>query len=366
MMSNGHKIIIAGGGTGGHIFPAIAIARALQRKEPDIDILFVGAKGKMEMEKVPEAGFKIIGLNIAGMNRSSWLKNITLPFKILSSLWQAKRIIKAFQPDVAIGVGGYASFPVLNVAQSKGIPTLIQEQNSFAGKTNVLLGKKAFKVCVAVKGMELFFPKNRIVITGNPVRRDIVTADMNREKAIAHFGLRPDRKTVFIVGGSLGARSVNLALLAHIDELTENNIQLIWQTGNVSFEVVQDAVKGKEDTIKIFKFISEIEKAYAAADVIISRAGALALSELSVVGRPVIFVPYPAAAEDHQTKNAQSFVKNKAALMIKDNEAKDKLVDTLLALLKDETLQKQLAKNIKQLAITNADERIANEILKLV
>ncbi len=365
-MSNGHKIIIAGGGTGGHIFPAIAIARALVRKEPGIDILFVGAKGKMEMEKVPEAGFKIIGLNIAGMNRSSWLKNITLPFKVVGSLLQAKKIIRAFQPDVAVGVGGYASFPVLNVAQSKGIPTVIQEQNSFAGKTNILLGKKAFKVCVAVKGMEVFFPKNSIVVTGNPVRETIVAANVNARKAKEAFGLQPDKKTVFIVGGSLGARSVNLALLAHLDELIDNDVQLIWQTGKSSYPAVQEAVKGYEHSIKPFKFISNIETAYGAADVIVSRAGALALAELSVVGKPVIFVPFPFAAEDHQTKNAQSFVKNNAAVMVKDEEAKERLVTELITLLKDESLQRQLAKNIKKRAITNADERIANEILKLV
>ncbi len=365
-MSDGHKIIIAGGGTGGHVFPAIAIARALQKKAPDTDILFVGAKGKMEMEKVPEAGFKIIGLNIAGMNRSSWLKNITLPVKVIRSLLQAKKILRAFQPDVAVGVGGYASFPVLNVAQSKGIPTVIQEQNSFAGKTNILLGKKAFKICVAVKGMEVFFPKNRIVVTGNPVREAIVTVNRNASGAKAAFGLQPGKKTVFIVGGSLGARSVNVALLTHLDKLIDHNVQLIWQTGKSSYRAVQEAVKGYEDTIKPFTFIGNIEEAYGAADVIISRAGALALAELSVVGKPVIFVPFPFAAEDHQTKNAQSFVKNNAALMVKDDEAKDKLVTELIKLLENEPLQRQLAKNIKQLAITNADERIANEILKLV
>ena len=360
----GHKVIIAGGGTGGHIFPAIAIARALQRKQPDIDLLFVGARGKMEMEKVPEAGYKIIGLNIAGMNRGSWLKNLTLPFKIVSSLRRAGRIIKTFRPDVVIGVGGYASFPVLNVAQSRGIPTLIQEQNAFAGKTNVLLGKKAFKVCVAAKGMELFFPKNRIVLTGNPVRKNIVQGLGDQQAALQHFGLQAGKKTVFIVGGSLGARSINEALMASLDQLQD--IQLIWQTGTTSQAAVEAAVADRKAGIKVFAFIADIEKAYAAADVVISRAGALALAELSVVGKPVIFVPFPHAAEDHQTKNAASFVKADAALMVADAAARTELVPTLRGLLADEKLQRRLATHIKERAITNADDRIANEILKLV
>ncbi len=358
--------MIAGGGTGGHVFPAIAIARALQRKKPDTDILFVGARGKMEMQKVPEAGYKIIGLNISGMNRSSWLKNVALPFKVISSILQAKKIIKNFQPDVVVGVGGYASFPVLNSAQSRGIPTVVQEQNSYAGKTNMLLGKKASKICVAVKGMELFFPKNRIVLTGNPVRKSIVNGRGSREKALKKFGLNPDLKTVFIVGGSLGARSVNEALLNNLQAVTDAGIQLIWQTGNYSYEKVSEAVKGYEDKIKVLAFITEIEQAYAATDIVISRAGALALSELSVVGKPVVFVPFPFAAEDHQTINAQSFVKKEAAFMVSDREVNEKLVPVVLNLLKDKALQKKLSVNIKKLAITDADDRIATEILKLV
>ncbi len=365
-MKNGHKIMIAGGGTGGHIFPAIAIARALQKKEPDIDILFVGARGKMEMQKVPEAGYKIIGLNISGMNRSSWLKNITLPFKILGSLRQARKIIKMFRPDVAVGVGGYASFPVLNVSQTHGIPTVIQEQNAYAGKTNTILGKKADVICVAAKGMEHFFPKSRIVLTGNPVRQSIVTGIGNKEGALKKFGLQANKNTIFIVGGSLGAKSVNEALLHHLQQIIDAGIQLIWQTGNYSYEKVSKSVKEYKEQVKVFAFINDIEQAYAATDIIISRAGALALSELSIVGKPVIFVPFPFAAEDHQTENARSLVKQDAALLIRDDEANAKLVETLLDLLNDKRLQKQMADNIKKLAITNADDRIANEILKLV
>jgi len=365
-MNNGHKIIIAGGGTGGHIFPAIAIARALQQKEKDIDLLFVGAKGKMEMEKVPEAGYKIIGLNIAGMNRSSRFKNITLPFKLMGSMMKAGSILKRFQPDVVVGVGGYASFPVLKMAQARGIPTVIQEQNSFAGKTNILLGKKAMRICVASKGMESFFPKNRIVQTGNPVRKSILSADMNRNKAIASFELREESKTIFIVGGSLGAGSVNEALLAHLDELIESGVQLIWQTGATSFSIVKKAVEKYKNRIKVFAFIKEIERAYAAADVIVSRAGALALAELSVVGKPVIFVPFPLAAENHQVKNAVSFVEAGAAGMIEDRKAKEVLVAELIQLIHDEEKQQKWAKNIKRLAITNADSRIAKEIFNLL
>ncbi len=365
-MKNEQRIIIAGGGTGGHIFPAIAIARALKRKNERIKILFVGAKGKMEMEKVPEAGFDIVGLNIAGMNRGAFLKNLWLPFKILRSLSQARRILKDFKPQVAIGVGGYASFPLLYSAQSKGIPTVIQEQNSFAGKTNKILGKKAEKICVASKNMERFFDKEKIVFTGNPVRDRIINIKRNQQEALKIFNLDSEKKTVFIVGGSQGARSINEALLAHLDEMVNEDLQLIWQTGKFSYEKVTEAVAPYKEIIKPLKFIKEIENAYAAADVIISRAGAIALAELSIVGKPVIFVPLPTAAEDHQLKNALSFVKEKAALLVKDEDAEASLVEELIKLIKDEDRKTEIKKNMKKFAVTNADERIAEEILKIV
>ncbi|HLR37034.1 MAG TPA: undecaprenyldiphospho-muramoylpentapeptide beta-N-acetylglucosaminyltransferase [Chitinophagaceae bacterium] len=365
-MNNEHKIIIAGGGTGGHVFPAIAIARALQRKDRDIEILFVGAKGKMEMQKVPEAGFEIEGLDIAGMNRSSILKNLTLPFKVLRSLSQAGKIIKRFKPDVVVGVGGYASFPVLYKAQTKKIPTVIQEQNSFAGKTNKILGEKAKKICVASKGMERFFPVERIVFTGNPVRKNILHANIMQVEALKDFGLKGGKKTVFIVGGSQGAKAINDALLVHLEQIVNADVQMIWQTGKVSYDEVMKKTERYSGTIKPFKFLTEIEKAYAAADVIVSRAGAIALAELSIAGKPVIFVPLPTAAEDHQFKNAKSFVEADAALMVKNGDAEEHLVEMLIQLLQDEKKILEMRKNIKKLAVENADEKIAAEILKLL
>ena len=361
----GLRIIIAGGGTGGHIFPALAIANAIKQVRPDADILFVGAKGKMEMEKVPQAGYKIEGLDIAGFNRSSLIKNIGLPFKLIKSFFQVKKIFKKFKPVAAFGVGGYSSFPVLKFAQSQGIKTFIHESNSFAGKTNIMLGKNATKIFVAIDGMEKFFPVNKIVISGNPVRASITNNQISREKAILFFGLDPQKKIVLSVGGSLGARSINEALDSHIAEFEKNNLQLIWQTGKPYEEKGKQAGAGKTN-IWISDFINQMEYAYAAADVVISRSGAMSVGELCVMNKPVLFVPYPFAAEDHQTVNAKKLVDKNAALMIKDSEAADKLVTTIIELAKDEQRQAELKHNISKLAITDAAEVVAREVLRAI
>jgi len=359
------KIIIAGGGTGGHIFPAVAIANALRRMQPAIEILFVGAKGKMEMEKVPQAGYKIIGLDIVGFNRSSLIKNIGLPFKIIKSFFQARKIMSEFRPDAVVGVGGYASFPMLQLAQQKKIPTVIQEQNSFAGKTNMILGKRAKKVCVAYEGMEKFFPKEKIVITGNPVRAAISRSIVSKGEGLRFFQLAEGKKTVFVVGGSLGAKSINEAVDAHLDELLNAGLQLIWQTGKLYLGRARDRVAGKPG-IWVNDFITKMEDAYAAADIVISRAGAIAIAELCVMKKPVLFVPFPYAAEDHQTVNAMSLVNKSAALIVKDSEAKDKVIPMIIELAKEEAKQSELKNNIGLLAITNADEKIAEEILNVL
>lgn len=358
------KIIIAGGGTGGHIFPAIAIANAMRRIEPDTEILFVGAKGKMEMEKVPQAGYQIRGLDIAGFNRSSLIKNIGLPFKLLKSFGQVRGIFKSFQPDAVVGVGGYSTFPVLRYAQAKGIPTFIHESNSFAGKSNILLGKKATEIFVATDGMEQIFPRDRIMVTGNPVRPSIVQVSaIPKEEALQFFGLTPGRKTILVIGGSLGAKSINEAIDKGLDDLMNAGVQLIWQTGKPY------AAKGRERSggkpgIWVNDFITQMEKAYAAADIVVSRAGAMSIAELCVVKKPVLFVPYPFAAEDHQTVNAMNLVSRNAALMVKDSEAVDKVVPTVISLANNEQQQTELKNNIGRYAIVNADEMIAKEIFK--
>jgi UDP-N-acetylglucosamine--N-acetylmuramyl-(pentapeptide) pyrophosphoryl-undecaprenol N-acetylglucosamine transferase len=360
------RIIIAGGGTGGHIFPAIAIANALKKADGTIEILFVGAKGKMEMEKVPQAGYKIQGLDIAGFNRSSLIKNIGLPFKLVKSFLQVRTIFKSFGPDAVIGVGGYSSFPVLRYAQAKGIPSFIHESNSFAGKSNMLLGKKATKVFVAGDGMEKFFLRDKILITGNPVRPDIVNvATVAKEEALRFFNLQGGKKTVLIVGGSLGARSINEAIEAGTNDLTAAGLQLIWQTGKTDAARWKKAAEGKT-SVWVSDFITQMQNGYAAADIVISRAGAMAIAELCVVKKPVLFVPYPFAAEDHQTVNAQTLVQKGAALMVKDSEAKEKVVSTIIALANDEQKQTELKNNIAALAVTDADNRIAEEILKTI
>lgn len=359
----GKRFIIAGGGTGGHIFPAIAIANALKKIDSSIEILFVGANGKMEMEKVPQAGYAIKGLDIAGFNRSSLIKNIGLPFKLIKSFMQVKRIFKDFTPDAVIGVGGYSSFPVLRYAQSKRLPTFIHESNSFAGKSNILLGKKATKVFVASEGMGKFFPSEKIVITGNPVRQSIVGATVSKEEALRFFSLKADKMTVLVVGGSLGAKSINEVIDAGLEVIEKEGLQLVWQTGKPYAQQAKERVDGRKG-IWANDFITQMEYAYAAADIVIARAGAMTVAELCVVKKPVVFVPYPYAAEDHQTANAKQLVNKQAALMIRDSEVKEKLLETVIALSKDENRQSELKNNIAAMAVTNADTVIADAIIK--
>ena len=359
------KIIIAGGGTGGHIFPAIAIANALKKIDDKIEILFVGAKGKMEMEKVPQAGYNIEGLAIAGFNRSSLIKNIGLPFKLIKSFFQVRRIFNTFKPIAVVGVGGYSSFPVLKYAQTRGIKTFIHESNSFAGKSNILLGKNATKIFVATDGMEKFFKANKLKITGNPVRKLIIENNISRTEAIEFFKLSPNKKTILSIGGSLGAKSINEAINKYINEFEKNELQLIWQTGKPYASTAQQTAKGRAN-IYTSDFITNMEYAYAAADLIISRSGAMAIAEICVAKKPTIFVPYPFAAEDHQTVNAENLVSKSAALTINDNEVLDKLVSSIIALSNNVEQQHTLKQNIAKLAIINADEVIANEILSVV
>ncbi len=359
------RIIIAGGGTGGHIFPAIAIANALKKIDAETDILFVGAKGRMEMEKVPQAGYKIEGLDIAGFNRSSLIKNIGLPFKLLKSFFQVKNIFGRFQPDAAIGVGGYSSFPVLRYAQSRGIPTFIHESNSFAGKSNMMLGKKASRVFTGTDGMEKFFPKEKIMVTGNPVRQAIASASVSKAEGTSFFSLEENKKTVLVVGGSLGAKSINEAIDKDVDQLLNAGLQLIWQTGKPYAAKAKERTAGKR-SIWVNDFITQMEYAYAAADIVVARAGAMTVAELCVVKKPVLFVPYPFAAEDHQTANARQLLNKSAALMIKDDEAADKLVPMTIDLAKDDQWQSDLRRNIAPLGITDADKVIANEIMNAI
>jgi UDP-N-acetylglucosamine--N-acetylmuramyl-(pentapeptide) pyrophosphoryl-undecaprenol N-acetylglucosamine transferase len=357
------RFIIAGGGTGGHIFPAIAIAGALKKQDPGTEILFVGAKGKMEMEKVPQAGYRIEGITIAGFNRSSLIKNIGLPFKLIKSFFQVGRILKTFKPDAVIGVGGYSSFPVLRSAQARGIPTFIHESNSFAGKSNILLGRKATRIFVAADGMEKFFPADRITITGNPVRSTIVESTITREEGIRFFGLDPALPTILSTGGSLGAKGINEAVAAHLDEFGKADTQLIWQTGK-PFAPEATALARGRGHVWTNDFIRQMEYAFAAADVVISRSGAMSIAELCVAAKPVVFVPFPFAAEDHQTANARHLVDRNAGLLVTDSEAGEKLVATALALSQDRTRQDTLRTNIGRLAITDAADRIARQIRK--
>lgn len=359
------KVIISGGGTGGHIFPAIAIANAIKNMNPAADILFIGALGRMEMEKVPKAGYRIEGLPIAGLQRSLSPKNLLLPFKVANSVSMASGIIKKFKPDAVVGVGGYASAPVLFAATLSGKPSLIQEQNSYAGITNKLLGRRVKKICVAYENMEKFFPAEKITITGNPVRKDILDLEGKRKEAFSFFNLGENRKTLLIIGGSLGARTINESISLNLGKIAGENIQVIWQTGKYYFEKCAAAAKEWEEKIKVHAFIDRMDLAYAAADVVISRAGALSIAELCVTKKPCILVPSPNVAEDHQTKNAMSLVNKDAALLVKDGEAMEKLVPAALHLVKDETLQEKLKLNIGKLAKPHADDDIAREVLKL-
>ena len=357
--------MIAGGGTGGHIFPALAIANALKRKDPDLSILFVGAKGRMEMEKIPQAGYPIEGIDIAGFNRSSLIKNVALPWLLVKSFIQVRRIMNGFKPQAVIGVGGYSSFPVLRYAQAKNIPSFIHESNSFAGKSNILLGKKAFRVFVATEGMERFFPKEKIMITGNPVRSNIVNCRVTREEGIKFFGLDPSKETILAIGGSLGAKSINGAIESGVPAFEKNNLQLIWQTGKQFSKGSEIKSRGMR-WLWIGEFIDQMEKAFAAADIVISRAGAMTIAELSVMGKATLFVPFPFAAEDHQTVNAQNLVNQHAGIMIKDSEVNEKLMATLIELSKDEKKKSELRENIRKQGRTDADEVIAGEILRSI
>ncbi len=358
------KIIIAGGGTGGHIFPALAIANALKKLKPQLEILFIGAKGKMEMEKIPEAGYDIRGIDMAGLNRSNMFKNLSLPVKLIKSYFQVKDIFKQFPPDAVIGVGGYSTFPVLRYAQKQGIPTYIHESNSFAGKSNIMLGKGAEKIFVASDGMEKFFPAEKIMITGNPVRESIVESYITKPEALNFFGLQEGKKTLLVIGGSLGAKSINDAIAKHVSDINTLDIQLIWQTGKNNAEEYVRIKNYVPNNVYVSTFIKEMDRAYAAADVVLARAGAMTVSELCVVKKPVIFVPYPYAAEDHQTMNAKNLVDKNAAEMVKDSEVTAKLYPAVTDLLFDEEKQRLMAENISKLAVTNADEVISNEILK--
>lgn len=334
---------------------------------PDTELLFIGAKGKIEMEKVPEAGFKIEGLWISGLQRKLTLKNLMFPIKLLSSMMKTKKIIKRFKPDVVIGVGGYASGPTLRAAGKSGIPTVLQEQNSYAGLTNKLLAQKAKKICVAYNNMDSYFPKEKIVFTGNPVRNDIIDVDNKRDKAIKFFELDPNKKTLLSFGGSLGARTLNESLIANLQQLIDADVQVIWQIGSFYFEEFKERLAGQSHkNIKYFEFLKEMDLAYAAADVVISRSGALSISELCITGKPSIFVPSPNVAEDHQTKNAMALVNEDAALLVKDKDAKSNLISEALSLLSDKSRQKVLSENIKLLAKPNAAENIVREIISLV
>lgn len=362
------KIIISGGGTGGHIFPALAIAKAIKNITPSAELLFVGAEGKMEMERVPEAGYPIIGLPIVGFNRKQLWKNIKVLFQLYKSQRMARKIIKNFHPDVVVGVGGYASGPTLNIASKLGIPTIIQEQNSYAGVTNKILGKKAKVICVAYSGMERFFPKDKIILTGNPVRQNLLDSTITKEKALKQLNLSLSKKTILIVGGSLGAQSVNESVLAQLDLIRKNHdIQFIWQTGKLYFDRIKKTINSSPaiSNLQIKAFIKEMDTAYAAADLIISRAGAGSISEFCLLEKAVILVPSPNVAEDHQTKNAMALVDKNAAIYVKDKDAKKELIPLAIESIKNEELLQELKKNIGTLALPNSATVIANKVLEL-
>ena len=366
-MNKNLRIIISGGGTGGHIFPAVSIANAIKELRPDTEILFVGAEGRMEMHRVPAAGYPIKGLPVAGFDRKNLFKNIPVLIKLFKSQRLARKIVKDFQPHAAVGVGGYASGPTLKVAGSMGIPTLLQEQNSYAGVTNKLLAKQAKKICVAYEGMERFFDKDKILLTGNPVRQGLLNHSTTREEAISTFGLDPNKRTILILGGSLGARTINQCLMGNLDKVKSSGVQFIWQTGKIYIEEAKAAVAkaGELPMLHVTDFISDMATAYCAADLVISRAGAGSISEFCLLQKPVILVPSPNVAEDHQTKNALALVNKNAALYVKDIEAKDLLLDKAIEAVKQPDLLKNLSKNITELAFTDSANIIAKEVIKL-
>ncbi len=362
-----YKFIISGGGTGGHIFPALSIANELKTRYPDCDILFVGAENRMEMEKVPAAGYPIIGLPVSGFDRSSLVANFKVLSRLFKSMRLAKKTLRDFHPDIAIGVGGYASGPTLWMAATLGIPVLIQEQNSFAGITNKLLAKKAERICVAYKGMERFFPAERIVLTGNPVRKDLECAQNNRDEAAAFFGLSPKKKTLLVIGGSLGARTINQSVKEGLDKILAANVQLIWQTGRYYYEDVQRCLKSYQGMpIWCSDFISRMDYAYSSADLVVSRAGAGTISELSILKKPAVLIPSPNVAEDHQTKNALALTKHHAALMVSDHDAPQELLNCVLTAIADNNLLANLSQNISKMAYHNSAGKIVDEIAKII
>jgi len=366
-MNNELRVIISGGGTGGHIFPAVSIANAVKALRPDAHILFVGALGRMEMQRVPAAGYEIKGLPIQGFDRKNLLKNIKVLYKIWKSQRMARQIIKEFRPQVAVGVGGYASGPTLNMAASMGIPCLLQEQNSYAGVTNKLLAKKAARICVAYEGMERFFPADKIMLTGNPVRQQLLETTLSHDEEVQSFGLDPKKKTVLLVGGSLGARTINESVISHLDLVRKSDVQFIWQTGKYYSTHIQEQLQqaGKPDNLIVTDFISDMGAAYKAADLVISRAGAGSISEFCLLGKAVILVPSPNVAEDHQTKNAMALVKKDAALYVKDAEAPDLLLATAVDTVHDDARLQSLSQNILKMALPDSAEIIAKEVIQL-
>lgn len=372
------RIIVSGGGTGGHIFPAISIANAIRQLRPEAKILFVGAEGRMEMQRVPDAGYEIIGLPVAGFDRKRLWRNVSVLIKLIRSQWKARKIIKKFKPQVAVGVGGYASGPTLKMAATMGIPTLIQEQNSYAGVTNKLLAKQAKKICVAYEGMDRFFPQEKIILTGNPVRQTLVTEQVSREDAAKHFGLDPNRKTVLIIGGSLGARTLNETMIANLNMIQAHpEVQFIWQVGKIYIDQVKEALRAYSGelvcnshiatmpNLYVNDFIKHMEYAYGIADLVVSRAGAGSISEFCLLGKPVILVPSPNVAEDHQTQNALALVRRDAALYVKDVEAKEQLVELAIETVKDNDKLQALNRNILEMALPDSAEIIAKEVLRL-
>ena len=366
-MKKNLRIIISGGGTGGHIFPAVSIANAIKELQPETDILFVGAEGRMEMHRVPAAGYQIKGLPVAGFDRKNLFKNIPVLIKLFKSQQLARKIVKDFRPHAAVGVGGYASGPTLKVAGSMGIPTLLQEQNSYAGVTNKLLAKQAKKICVAYEGMERFFEKDKIILTGTPVRQGLLNSTQSREEAIYSFGLDPSKRTILILGGSLGARTINQCLMSNLDKVKDSEVQFIWQTGKIYIEEAREAVAqaGNLPMLYVTDFISDMATAYSAADLVISRAGAGSISEFCLLQKPVILVPSPNVAEDHQTKNALALVDKNAAIYVKDADAKEKLIDKAIESVNQPQLLKNLSKNIAELAFKDSANVIAKEVIKL-
>lgn len=362
-----NKVIISGGGTGGHVFPAIAIANALRNLQPDIEILFVGANGRMEMERVPQAGYEIVGLDIQGINRQSLWKNIFLPFKLIGALWRARQILKGFEPQVAVGVGGYASGPLLMMANMMGIPTLVQEQNSHAGLTNRRLARRAKKICVAYEGMERFFPRDKILLTGNPIRRSSVAIEGKREEAIHAFALDQHRKTVLVTGGSLGAATLNACVKTGLEKLEQAGLQVIWQCGSYYYDSLKEELSvSLPGSVRLVPFLERMDYAYAAADIIVARAGAGTISELCIVGKPAILVPSPNVADDHQTKNALALVEKNAARMVTDLSARIHLIDEVVKLAADDATALEMGENMKKMALPDADINIAKEVLGLI